>query len=192
VDVAVLHVCVGSAWCLVCMLRASIHALLADVLPRSLLLEMTLENMNSLRLVGDCDIASPSPHSLHPLFFFSFFFAPSFTPPQRPKQDAERGRLMAGLLQLAPGTALVLDETALTAGRLDQTGECTHTREHTHTPTHTHTHTHTHAHAQTHTGARRNAEHAGAAPACGLTDAGVCPSVFLAVVSHGPARFGLF
>lgn len=39
-----------------------------------------------------------------------------------PRKDYGVNRLRAGPLQLAPGTALVLDETALSAGQLGETG----------------------------------------------------------------------
>ena len=40
----------------------------------------------------------------------------------KPKKDFDANRLQSGLLQLAPGTLLVLDETQMETGTLDEAG----------------------------------------------------------------------
>ena len=45
-----------------------------------------------------------------------------------PKKDYTQNRVMAGMLQLARGTTLVLDETALQQGQLNPQGACSNVR----------------------------------------------------------------
>lgn len=57
---------------------------------QSVILDMSIENMNSLRLI--------------------------------PQKNYQVNRITAGMLQLTPGTHLVLDETELRQGQLNHTG----------------------------------------------------------------------
>jgi hypothetical protein len=69
---------------------ALLHHLISQLVPQSVLIDMSLENVNTLRLI--------------------------------PSKDYTLNRLTAGMLQLANGTHLVLNETALHQGHLNRTG----------------------------------------------------------------------
>uniref|UniRef100_A0A2C9L921 Mini-chromosome maintenance complex-binding protein n=1 Tax=Biomphalaria glabrata TaxID=6526 RepID=A0A2C9L921_BIOGL len=67
-----------------------LHHLISQITPQSVILDMSIENMNSLRLI--------------------------------PQKNYQVNRITAGMLQLTPGTHLVLDETELRQGQLNHTG----------------------------------------------------------------------
>uniref|UniRef100_A0A0B7A4M6 Mini-chromosome maintenance complex-binding protein n=1 Tax=Arion vulgaris TaxID=1028688 RepID=A0A0B7A4M6_9EUPU len=67
-----------------------LHHLISQLVPQSVLIDMSIDNMNKLKLI--------------------------------PSKDYSINRLTAGMLQLAAGTHLVLNETALHQGQLNQTG----------------------------------------------------------------------
>ncbi|XP_059169652.1 mini-chromosome maintenance complex-binding protein-like [Physella acuta] len=67
-----------------------LHHLISQLTSQTALLEMSIENMNSVRLI--------------------------------PQKDYRLNRITAGMLQLASGTHLVVDETALQQGQLNHTG----------------------------------------------------------------------
>ncbi|KAH9515258.1 hypothetical protein Btru_014015, partial [Bulinus truncatus] len=67
-----------------------LHHLISQLTSQSVILDMSIENMNSLRLV--------------------------------PQKNYQTNRITAGMLQLAPSTHLVLDETVMQQGQLNNTG----------------------------------------------------------------------
>ena len=105
---------------------------------------MTLDNLNRLNMVRSlsgsrCDFSSLAPCELnqyalktvlnmlivsHLAAVYSAHAHPRATSPtlQNPKKDFTKNRLEAGFLQLAPGTLLVLDETAMLPGQLQRNG----------------------------------------------------------------------
>ncbi|BFZ02319.1 hypothetical protein BsWGS_05358 [Bradybaena similaris] len=83
--------CINISGCpLVQRYPALLHHLISQLVPQSVLIDMSIDNMNTLRLI--------------------------------PSKDYNLNRLTAGMLQLAAGTHLVLNETALHQGQLSQTG----------------------------------------------------------------------
>ncbi|XP_017779781.1 PREDICTED: mini-chromosome maintenance complex-binding protein [Nicrophorus vespilloides] len=67
-----------------------IYKIIAEIVPKSYYLSMTLENMNDLTFI--------------------------------PKKDYDSNRLTSGILQLSANTHLVLDETKLSTGKLNEAG----------------------------------------------------------------------
>ena len=97
---------------------------IADLVSKSHLLQLRIDTLNSIRLVI-CYVHHSNNHNYshnHSLTHSLHRRIPN----QAPKKDYEHDRLLAGQLQLAKGTNLIVDETTLEEGQLVDKGEFLH------------------------------------------------------------------